>query len=73
MKAITTPVVLGLEGGAEPRELLQSRALRLVHRLYGDWKTIKPGLKGSIGEEPNHSNFSDQSSVKIVSEFRIVC
>ena len=28
-----------------------------------------PGLKGSIGEGPNHSNFSDDSSVNIVSEF----
>ena len=28
------------------------------------------GLKGSIGEGPNHSNFSDQSSVKILAKFR---
>ena len=28
----------------------------------------KPELKGSIGEGPNNSNFSDQSSVKIQSE-----
>merc|ERR1719159_826445 len=41
VKAITTPVVLGLEGGAEPREVLQSRALRLVKRLYGDWSKVK--------------------------------
>ena len=27
-------------------------------------------LKGSIGEGPNHSNFSHQSSVKILSKFR---
>ena len=27
-----------------------------------------PGLKGSIGEGPNHSNFSNQSSVKILSK-----
>ena len=33
----------------------------------------EPELKGSIGEGPNHSNFSDQSSVKIVSEFRKIC
>ena len=31
-----------------------------------------PGLKGSIGEGPNHSNFSDQSSVKIVPEQEIL-
>lgn len=41
VKAITTPVVLCLEGGAEPREVLQSRALRLVKRLYGDWNKVK--------------------------------
>ena len=27
-------------------------------------------LKGSIGEGPNHSNYSDQSSVRIRSKFR---
>ena len=27
-------------------------------------------LKGSIGEGPNHSNYSDQSSVRILSELR---
>ena len=27
-------------------------------------------LKGSIGEAPNHSNFSDRSSVGILSKFR---
>ena len=32
-----------------------------------------PGLKGSIGERPNHSKFSDESSVNIVSEFRKFC
>ena len=36
---------------------------------------VKPGrliaeLKGSIGEGPNHSNFSDQSSVTILAKFR---
>ena len=28
------------------------------------------GLKGSIGDRSNHSNFSHQNSVKILSEFR---
>ena len=32
------------------------------------WRS--PELKGSIGEVPNHSNFSDRSSVKILSKFR---
>ena len=26
-------------------------------------------MKGSIGEGPNHSNYSDQSSVRMLSEF----
>ena len=30
-------------------------------------------LKGSIGEGPNHSNFSHQSSVKILSKFITFC
>ena len=30
----------------------------------------RPKLKGSIGEGPNHSNFSDRSSVTILSKFR---
>ena len=29
----------------------------------------RPGLKGSIGEGSNHSNFSHQSSVKTLSKF----
>ena len=32
--------------------------------------TYDPKLKGSIGEGPNHSNFSDRSSVKILSKFK---
>ena len=30
-------------------------------------------LKGSVGEGPNHSNFSEQSSANIVSESRKLC
>ena len=33
----------------------------------------KAGLKGSIGEGSNHSNFSKQSSVKILLEYRRCC
>ena len=36
-------------------------------------RASRPKLKGSIGEGPNHSNFSDESSVNIVSEFRKFC
>ena len=32
-----------------------------------------PKLKGSIGEGSNHSNFSHQSSVKILSKFNACC
>ena len=32
-----------------------------------------PKLTASIGEGSNHSNFSDWSSVRIVSEFRKIC
>ena len=32
----------------------------------------RPELKGSIGEGPNHSNFSHQSSVKILSKFNTI-
>ena len=27
-------------------------------------------LKGSVGEGPNHSNYSDRSSVRIIAKFR---
>ena len=33
----------------------------------------RPKLKGSIGEGSNHSNFSRQSSVKILSKFNAFC
>ena len=36
----------------------------------GTTRRERPELKGSIGEGPNHSNYSDQSSVNFVSEFR---
>ena len=34
---------------------------------------LDPKLKGSIGEGSNHSNFSHQSSVKILSKFNAFC
>ena len=36
-------------------------------------ESIAAELKGSIGEGPNHSNFSDQSSVSIGSKFNNIC
>ena len=32
-----------------------------------------PKLKGSIGEAPNHPNFTHQSSVNILSKFNAFC
>ena len=39
------------------------------------WETCSVGqpqaeLKGSVGEGPNHSNYSDRSSVRILAKFR---
>ena len=34
------------------------------------WEPFATGLKGSIGDRANHSNFSHQHSVKILSECR---
>ena len=61
--------------------MLQAGGVALVwHAAYGlgakccaeSWTqtlgvTSAAKLKGSIGEGPNHSNFSDQSSVNVVS------
>ena len=38
------------------------------HALLARRLGLEPKLKGSIGEGSNHPNFSDQSSVKILSE-----
>ena len=37
------------------------------------FKGKRSKLKGSIGEGSNHSNFSHQSSVKILSKFNAFC
>ena len=34
---------------------------------------FQPKLKGSVGEGPNQTNYSDQSSVKILSKFNAFC
>ena len=63
----------GAAAGARPASLWRARpacaarpplqsSLRRPRRLL-------PGLKGSIGEGSNHSNFSDRSSVRILSKF----
>ena len=47
-----------MEVHGRPSVGLERRALRPP--------ALRPELKGSIGEGPNHSNFSHQSSVKIL-------
>ena len=42
---------------------VEQPVLLLLHRLPD---RLAPRLKGSIGEGPNHSNFSDRSSVRIL-------
>ena len=44
----------------------------LPNDLYSGQEALElqAELKGSIGEGPNHSNFSDQSSVRILSKFK---
>ena len=49
-----------------PRRLLPDTWQRKLSEKFGLLSVAK--LKGSIGEGSNHSNFSDQSSVKILSE-----
>ena len=60
---------------AEVMDLLQGRQIQIWDDSNDRWedgevRTVAyvPELKGSIGEGSNHSNFSDQSSVKILSE-----
>ena len=53
---------------------VESDPFAKVIKMIKDMITkLKAGLQGSIGEGPNHSNFSDQSAVNIVSEFRKCC
>ena len=48
----------------------EQQALQTLNRERGRMGESLPGLKGSIGEGSNHSNFSQQSSVEILSKFR---
>ena len=52
------------EVGEEGEELREQRPL-VQHPLQRG-----PGLKGSVGEAPNQTNYSDQSSVRILAKFR---
>ena len=59
------------------RELGRLRRLAVARRadhgrrgVLAQQPLFRAWLKGSIGEGPNHSNFSHQSSVKILSKFR---
>ena len=42
---------------------------RLLNAVLAQEPVCAPGLKGSVGEGPNQTNYSDQSSVKILSKF----
>ena len=53
----------GFELRAEPRDLRRERpALLLAPR------ELRPELKGSVGEGPNQTNYSDRSSVRILGQ-----
>ena len=53
----------------ELEQLHREADLRVRDLLEVLKRLLEPGLKGSIGEGSNHSNFSHQSSVKILSKF----
>ena len=46
-----------------------SRALEAIYRLHKGPIWSIAGLKDSVGERPCQSNFADQNSVRIMSEF----
>ena len=54
--------------GVERRRLCAAAERRVLLGLL--LRGRRPELKGSIGEGPNQSNFSDRSSVRIHSKFR---
>ena len=62
-------VDLGLEDAGDRR-----REAPLKRRTGGRGVEVSPPslteLKGSVGEGPNHSNYSDRSSVRILAKFR---
>ena len=69
-------------GGPHPHEAVLHEVLarRRVHDgpdgaapLEVAGRVRVPRLKGSIGEGTNHSNFSHQSSVKILSKLSAFC
>ena len=62
---------------AEVMDLLQGRQIQVWDDSKDRWedgevRTVAyvPELKGSIGEGPNQTNYSDRSSVRILSKFR---
>ena len=67
------PLVGPQDGGNLPRreEDVGENSLRPFHRAVVVAYFSK--LKGSIGEGSNHSKFSHQSSVKIMSKFSTFC
>ena len=75
LAASPVPVPGGIQqpGLAGPGASAGVRARAVAPRAGCRVRRLHAGLKGSIGEEPNHSNFSHQSSVKILAKFNPVC
>ena len=61
--------------GARRRVPLEEGEVRLLLPRVLRLQEPEPGVKKRVGsrEEPKHSNYSDQSSVKILSELRRFC
>ena len=62
---VVSPLSCFVLGVTLSRTLDEADALALNGEIRELLLACAPKLKGSIGEGPNHSNFSDQSSVKI--------
>ena len=66
--------MLGKEASPTPFVVACTMLDLLVPRLVNDDSPYLdpqlPELKGSIGEGPNQTNYSDQSSVRILAKFR---
>ena len=63
----------GLQRGGRCKAARAAVRAARHHRVDRCLGRVAPELKGSIGEGPNHSNFSHQSSVNVVLEFRNFC
>ena len=62
--------ILDINKNGEIDEKEQAHAMKTIHSLTLPAARWTSKLKGSIGEGPNQTNYSDQSSVRILSNFR---